>query len=129
MGRLNNAEFLKQANGLLAANGGASLVYLTQKRLSLASELGPKEPMADLSSNVADYGVELPENTEAYPVLIRLSMNDNKKTARNKTKISTVVEVAHLDQFWVDYTLVLKNGFVGLKRKDKKKTKKPKVAK
>lgn len=129
MGRLNNAEFLKQANGLLADNSGKSLVYLTQKRLSLASELAPKEPMADLASNVAEYGAGFPENAETYPVLIRLSMNDNKKTARNKTKISTVVEVAHLDQFWLDYTQVLKNGFVGLKRKDKKKAKKAKVAK
>ena len=71
------------------------------------------------------------QNDTSYPILVRISMNstNNKDKKQEKLKISTVVETDQLSQFWQQYIRVLKGGFVGLKKKEKKKTKKSKVAK
>lgn len=127
MGRLNNFEFLSKLSDILTSNNGESSVYLTQKRLTSTLPIDePKSSISDLSSNVikAD-GFD--ENTTTYPILIRISMNGEKTKpgkSKGKTKLSTVVETNSLDQFWTEYVQVIKNGFVGLKKKDKKKNKK-----
>ncbi|RLP64826.1 hypothetical protein L150_03588, partial [Candida albicans Ca529L] len=73
-------------------------------------------------------------NDSKYPLLIRLSMNssDNKIKTKTKTKtktdnkvqkkkervkISTVVELDQLNEFWDQYIQILKSGFIGLKKK------------
>ncbi|CAH6723106.1 signal recognition particle subunit Srp14p [[Candida] jaroonii] len=120
MGRLNNAEFLSQFAETLTKNNGESSVYLTQKRLVPSLDVEDNKGINDLSSNVIDHKL-FDKNTQEYPILIRLSMNGKNK---DKLKLSTVVEIDQLDQFWIDYAQTIKAGFVGLKKKDKKKSKK-----
>lgn len=123
MGRLNNSDFLSKVNDELSANEGKSSVYFTQKRLSLTLEPATSDNINDLSSNVVNHPSTFVSNTQTYPVLIRFTRGDKK------SKISTVVEPANLDKFWNEYAQILKNGFVGLKKKEKKKSKKLKVSK
>lgn len=123
MGRLNNTEFLSKVNDELTSNEGKSSVYFTQKRLSLSLEPATSDNINDLSSNVVDHPKRFPSNSQTYPVLIRFTLGDTK------SKISTVVEPENLDKFWNQYAHIIKNGFVGLKKKEKKKAKKSKVAK
>lgn len=128
MGRLNNSEFLTKLSEVLISNNGESSVYLTQKRLTSTLPIDePTSKISDLSSNVIKTEA-FEKNTTTYPVLIRISMNSgNMKSSsqsKQKTKLSTVVETSNLDQFWSEYVQVIKNGFVGLKKKDKKKNKK-----
>ncbi|ODV78152.1 signal recognition particle, SRP9/SRP14 subunit [Suhomyces tanzawaensis NRRL Y-17324] len=129
MTRLDNSEFLKQVAQILSTNDGKSSVYLTQKRLSASLPLEDTTGINDLSSNVIANDSH-PQNTEQYPVLIRIAMNGkDRKDKKDKTKLSTVVDNDRLDKFWTDYVQVIKNGFVGLKKKEKKKAKKGKVSK
>lgn len=121
MGRVDNAEFLAQVQQILESNNGESSVYITQKRLT--SSVEGSEGIDDLASNVVEYDEQLPVNKQQYPVLVRVAAGKKKK------KLSTVVEKDNLDQFWNDYVQVIKSGFVGLKKKDKKKSKKSKVSK
>lgn len=107
MGRLNNNEFVQKVGDLLTENNGKSSVYLTQKRLSPALDL-------EESTEVTE--------SQQFPILIRISMNSSDE--KNKVKLSTVVETENLDQFWSDYSQAIKSGFIGLKKKDKKKSKK-----
>lgn len=127
MARLDNTEFLKQVADLLTANSGKSSVYLTQKRLSPTLPLDVSPGINDLPTNVIE-NESHPQNTTTYPILIRIAMN-GKRDKGEKLKLSTVVENSQLEHFWTDYVLVLKNGFVGLKKKEKKKAKKGKVTK
>lgn len=122
MGRIDNSEFLTQVQELLDSNNGTSSVYITQKRLT--SSVDGSEGIDDLASNVVDYDEKYPANKHQYPVLVRVTTGGKKKK-----KLSTVVEKDNLDQFWNDYAQVIKAGFVGLKKKDKKKSKKHKVSK
>lgn len=123
MGRLNNAEFISKVERLLASNEGKSSVYFTQKRLATPLEKEAIDLVKDLSSNVVEHPPAYPTNTQSYPVLIRATLG------KKESKISTVVEPANLDAFWLEYAQALKTGFVGLKKKEKKKTKKSKVSK
>lgn len=133
MGRLNNSEFLKQLGEELTKNNGESSINLTQKRLSIPLDLEEdsakptNEKINDLPSNVIKHSDEFPKNTQKYPILIRLALKG--ETKKQKTKLSTVVEVENVEQFWVDYSQVVKKGFVGLKKKEKKKSKKTKISK
>ncbi|KAK6198933.1 signal recognition particle, SRP9/SRP14 subunit [Scheffersomyces amazonensis] len=110
--RADNHKFLKEFTEVLTTNNGKSSVYLTQKRL---------KPSLDLEESSQDQ----------YPILIRVTMNgkDKKDTKKDKLKLSTVVDTGDLDQFWQEYIQIIKNGFVGLKKKEKKKSKKGKVSK
>lgn len=111
---------------MLSANDGQSSVYLVQKRLSSDDTENGDNSISDLASNVVKNDL-FPTNTQQYPVLVRVATGSTEK--KTKKKLSTVVEVDQLDQFWVDYVQVLKGGFVGLKKKEKKKSKKGKVSK
>lgn len=73
--------------------------------------------LGDLPSNVVEKE-DYPTNTSTYPVLIRATLNGKK------TRISTVVQTEQLDSFWTEYVQILKTGFVGLRKKDKRKKKK-----
>lgn len=75
-------------------------LYFTQKRLS-----GP--------------AVEPEEASKEYPMLIRVAYT----TGGKKTKLTTEVDPANLDDFWKQYTEVLKAG-MALKKKDKKRKRK-----
>ncbi|KAI5955282.1 hypothetical protein KGF54_001843 [Candida jiufengensis] len=135
MTRVDNSEFLKQLNEIVTKNNGKSSVYLTQKRLSNKDEIKESKSstqIKDLPTNVIEQtDKDIIENTETYPILIRISMNseNNKDSKNKKLKLSTVIENDQINQFWSQYIQVLKNGFVGLKKKDKKKSKKSKVSK
>ncbi|CAH2353824.1 signal recognition particle subunit Srp14p [[Candida] railenensis] len=138
MGRLSNTAFLAQLSDILEANSGNSSIYLTQKRLSPALDLDPPtSPSAfnDLPSNVIPQASGDNINTTKYPILVRISTGgagasrSKKHSSKQRSKLSTVVEHDTLDSFWSDYINVIKNGFVGLKKKEKKKSKKGKVSK
>lgn len=124
MPRLNNSDFLTSVSELLTKNQGKSSVYLTQKRLKPSLDVEESSEINDLSLNVlptTEFGTQ-----QHFPVLIRVSMNGKNS---KKTKLSTVIEVDRLDEFWSEYSQIIKSGFVGLKKKDKKKSKKNKVKK
>lgn len=131
MARLSNSAFLEQLAAALAQNSGQSSIYLTQKRLapSLGLDEGEDAAGADLPSNVVGGG----GNTRTYPVLVRVSTNGGGSSAaakaKLKLKLSTVVETEALDLFWGDYANALKTGFVGLRKKEKKKARKGRVGK
>lgn len=133
MGRLNNSEFLKQLSELFNEENGGSSVLLTQKRLSIPLDLEENssktnsEKINDLPSNVIKHSDEFPENTQSYPILIRVA--SKPKSLKHKTKLSTVVEAENVEQFWLDYSQTVKKGVRDLKKKDKKKKKKNKVSK
>lgn len=122
MTRLANHEFLAEVGKLLAANDGKNSVYVTQKRLVLDVE-APGH-LADLPSNVVTLEMEplAPVNVTTYPILVRVQMN-GKERKDKLTKLLTVVETSQLEQFWGDYVQVLKNGMVGLRKREKKKKK------
>lgn len=129
MTRLGNSEFLKEITKVLSQNNGKNSIYLTQKRLSTALPLDQESTgkPTDLPSNVIENPDDtVPVNTTTYPVLIRISLNssDNRKEKKDKIKYSTVVEANNLDVFWYNYIQVVKAGFIGLKKREKKKSKK-----
>ncbi|WPK24534.1 hypothetical protein PUMCH_001810 [Australozyma saopauloensis] len=118
MPRLSNKEFLTKLESDLKENAGSSSIYLTQKRLVASLESAPKDQLTDLSSNVVQHPDTYSKNTRLYSVLIRCTRGTSD------SKISTVVEPENLSMFWNDYTTVLKAGFGGLRKKDKKKKQK-----
>lgn len=75
-------------------------LYFTQKRLSPAA-------------------VEPQEASKEYPLLVRVAYT----TGGKKTKLTTEVDPANLDEFWKQYTEVMKLG-MGLKKKEKKRKRK-----
>ena len=139
MTRLDNSQFLKQVETLTQSNNGKSSIYLTQKRLS-SSITTTEEGINDLPTNVitphpktttTNTTTNTINNDSKYPLLIRLSMNSSDNKSKTKTinkekervKISTVVEINQLNEFWDQYIQILKTGFMGLKKKkDKKKS-------
>lgn len=128
MTRLDNEMFLAQVNIVLEKNGGKSSVYLAQKRLAPPLDVEAQHGISDLASIVApqeNVSLGRTANLQTYPLLIRVSLNgsDHRATKRDKIKLSTVVEAYNAESFWVNYIQILKSGFVGLKKKDKKKTK------
>lgn len=129
MTRLDNSQFLKQLNDAVTNNNGKSSIYLTQKRLASSSNESSSLSIDDLPTNVIPHNQI--QNSTSYPILVRISMNstNNKDKKQEKLKLSTVVETDQLTRFWQQYIRVLKNGFVGLKKKEKKKNKKSKVTK
>ncbi|ODV84982.1 hypothetical protein CANARDRAFT_176398 [[Candida] arabinofermentans NRRL YB-2248] len=132
MGRFETAEFLKQVSGLLEKNEGKSSIYITQKRLSYTGSDSPIPVVTESSSFTLPKGesstiLKSEEDTGSYPLLIRVT--DGNKDKKKKVKLSTVVDSDKLETFWNDYANALKNGFIGLKKKGKKKGKKSKVSK
>lgn len=146
MTRLDNQEFLAKVASALDANNGKSSVYLSQKRLALApSDLAgntttditsienkttsSNSTISDLPSNVLDNATltatPASVNPAIYPLLVRVSLNgsNHRQSKHDKIKLSTVVLPLHSDRFWSQYSQVLKNGFLGLKKKEKKKQK------
>ncbi|KAI5966096.1 hypothetical protein CANMA_003342 [Candida margitis] len=128
MTRLDNSQFLKELSQVVTNNNGKSSIYLTQKRLS-SPDVTSSPSINDLPTNVIPN--DQIQNNTSYPILIRISMNssNNKEKKQDKLRLSTVVETDQLNQFWQEYIRVLKNGLVGLKKKEKKKNKKGKVNK
>jgi hypothetical protein len=111
-------------SALLSKNGGKSSIYITQKRLSytIDKEIDGTLPFSDLPADVKPILHDSTPKTKSYPVLIRIT--DGNKDKSKKMKLSTVVQPENLDLFWNEYTNILKTGFVGLKKKSKKKAKK-----
>lgn len=113
MGRLNNVEFLTKIESLLSENNGKKSVYLTQKRLVTEDIEDKPKPKSIIGAA---------KDTQKYPLLIRLAMNGSAKGDKSdKIKVSTVVEVENSAKFWADYITIVKSGFVGLKKKEKKR--------
>ncbi|KAK6462656.1 signal recognition particle, SRP9/SRP14 subunit [Scheffersomyces coipomensis] len=118
--RVDNHRFLAEISEVLTSNNGKNSIYLTQKRLKPSLDL---EPTTNTDNTTP--------NEDQYPILIRIAMNgkERKDHKKDKFKLSTVVEVSQLDSFWQEYIQIIKNGFVGLRKKEKKKSKKGKVSK
>ncbi|KAG5363145.1 hypothetical protein CJU89_2304 [Yarrowia sp. B02] len=103
MSRLTNADFISQLREAfegIAKKEKKHSLYFTQKRLSPAN-------------------VEPAETTKEYPLLIRVAYT----TGGKKTKLTTEVDPSSLDEFWKQYTDVMKAG-MALKKKDKKRKRK-----
>ncbi|AOW29145.1 RNA-binding signal recognition particle subunit [Candida albicans SC5314] len=146
MTRLDNSQFLKQVETLTQSNNGKSSIYLTQKRLSpslssiTTTTTAEDESINDLPTNVITPTPKTTtttttiNNDSKYPLLIRLSMNssDNKIKTKTKTKtdskvqkkkervkISTVVELDQLNEFWDQYIQILKSGFYWIEKEER----------
>ena len=118
---ISNAEYLSKVGSLLQASQSTrSSVYFTQKRLLPYDSIDGKQPIHDINDPLITG--ELKKDTEKYSVLLRATNGSSKK--EKKIKLSTVVKSDDLDQFWKDYSVTLKSGMTGLKKKDKKKNKK-----
>ncbi|CAI5759491.1 unnamed protein product [Candida verbasci] len=118
--RVNTPDFLQLLQSQLQNSKGKKSIYLTQKRLSSNIE----NSINDLPSNVISTPIE---NNETYPILLRFSQNSSdNKINKDRVKYSTIIESDKLDEFWQEYLKILKNGFIGLKKKEKKKSKKGK---
>lgn len=63
--------------------------------------------------------MEPEEPSKEYPLLIRVAYT----TGGKKTKLTTEVDPSNLDEFWKQYTDVMKAG-MALKKKDKKRKRK-----
>ncbi|KAG5359992.1 hypothetical protein CJU90_5840 [Yarrowia sp. C11] len=103
MSRLTNTDFiaqLKSAFDGIASKEKKHSLYFTQKRLTPVRVV-PEEP------------------TQEYPLLIRVAYT----TGGKKTKLTTEVDPSNLDEFWKQYTEVMKAG-MALKKKDKKRKRK-----
>jgi signal recognition particle subunit SRP14 len=61
--------------------------------------------------------------TKPLPILIRASNGKSKENRSKKIKLSTVVEVDDLENFFVKYADVCKQGMSGLKKRDRSKAK------
>lgn len=107
MPRVANDEFIEQLRELFEHSKTKGSVYLEQKRLS---RTGP------------DY--DLHATQSPYPLVFRATNGAREKASRKK--VSTVVEAAHLAQFWPLYTEALKRGAAGLRKKEKKEKRKVK---
>ncbi|ODV97881.1 hypothetical protein PACTADRAFT_375 [Pachysolen tannophilus NRRL Y-2460] len=114
---LENDQFLRSVSDLLVKTNGDSSVYLTQKRLSPETKQEVETPLLMIN-------VQQPTSESTYPIIIRIT--NGSKDKATKVKYSTVVEANKLDEFWENYTNALKNGMIGLKKKDKKKKNKNK---
>jgi len=101
---ISNHEFLSHLTTLLSTTHKTShgSIYLSQKRI--------------------------PSNPDQ--VLIRASNGANKpkreEDPKSKIKYSTIVPTAELGEFYARYADVCKKGMEGLRKRDKKKTKKRK---
>ena len=100
-------------------------VRLTMKRLV---ERDPVDGTAEFDttnqphfdvSKVTQLSKDKTVSRKKYPLLIRISYGSRSK----KTKCSTVVNPDELDQFWQDYSSVIKSNMSGLIKKKKKKGK------
>lgn len=65
--------------------------------------------------------------TEPFALLFRATNGSSNK--KEKVKFTTVVSSENIDDFWVQYTEIVKTGMSGLKKKDKKKKQKQKKVK
>ncbi|GMM33537.1 RNA-binding signal recognition particle subunit [Saccharomycopsis crataegensis] len=128
MGRVDNKQFLTEVGKLLtSANSSQSSLYLTQKRYIPYDEVTGKQ---ELPQNSVSGSASVSENTpfqiikdsENYAILFRIT--DGASDKSKKLKYSTVVTNDKLENFWKEYTNVLKSGITGLKKKEKKKNKK-----
>lgn len=89
---------------------------------------GSSVPTSSLKDTLQDtLQVSDEANTEKFALLFRATNGSSDK--RKKVKYTTVVSSEDLDNFWIQYTEVVKTGMSGLKKKDKKKKQKAKKAK
>lgn len=126
-GCLNQEEFLLKAREFFkVANEKHISVKLSIKRLIKKDDIegnaefdASKQPQYDVS-NVSSLNNKVEDKSRSeYPLLIRISYGSHA----NKTKCSTIVEANILDEFWQDYSNVVKSGMNGLIKKKKKKSK------
>lgn len=97
---------------------------LTNVKDSPSDEVdGSSVPTSSLKDTLAD----ITDNTQHYPLLFRATNGHSDK--KKKVKFTTVVTTDDIDEFWVQYTEVVKTGMTGLKKKDKKKKQKAKKVK
>lgn len=108
---LTFSQFLSRLSTLLSATHAAShgSVYLSQKSLS---------PTAAAAATA-----ELPNPPPSQPLVLVRATNGKSKEHRKKgekEKLSTVVEVSGLDEFYRRYADVCKKGMAGLRKRDRK---------
>ncbi|KAI0441793.1 signal recognition particle 14kD protein [Xylaria telfairii] len=118
MGHLSNDEFFAKLAALFDSRKGRDhgSIVLTQKRLSY--DQAPPEPANE--AVITDLHPPQP-----LPVLIRATNAKGKedRKAKQKIKLSTVVEPAALPGFFDRYAEVCKLGMASLKPRDRSKRK------
>lgn len=112
---LSNDEFLSRLTTLLSATHAANhgSVFLTQKPLPPAS---PPSPSPSPSTSIPASPTSLPQ------ILIRATNGKSKEHREKgrKEKISTIVDVGELEEFYRRYAEVCKKGMEGLRKRDRK---------
>ncbi|SPO01322.1 uncharacterized protein DNG_03998 [Cephalotrichum gorgonifer] len=113
---LSHDEFFGKLTDLFAARKGSDhgSIFLVQKRLSYGQDI----PSASVSDPMPDLGSPHP-----LPVIIRATNGKSKNNRDKKIKLSTVVNPADLDVFYLRYADVCKGGMAALKPRDRSKKK------
>jgi signal recognition particle subunit SRP14 len=123
-------QFFAQLNNLFEYNRtkGHGTVYLSQKRLAFDTESQPQTPTKVADDPLWDTHPEHP-----LPILIRAHNNKSSKRGETdrediaKISLSTIVQPAQLDAFFVQYAEACKAGMSGLKKRDRTKRRKRRV--
>ncbi|KAF6815530.1 Signal recognition particle subunit srp14 [Colletotrichum sojae] len=113
---LSHEEFFGKLTDLFEQRKGKDhgSVFLVQKRLSYDQHIPSPtelEPFPDLKLS------------KPVPVIVRATNGKSKKNRDKKIKLSTVVEVDALDDFYGRYADICKAGMVALKPRDRSKKK------
>lgn len=106
MPQVPNDAFVKKVKDLLeVSKSGKGSVYFEQKRLA---KTGADSILHSTSA--------------PYPLLFRASNGARRR--EDRVAVSTVVEAAELQKFWLEFAEAVKKGAAGLRKKEKKKDKK-----
>lgn len=123
---ISTTEFLQKAGELFkTANEKKVTVHISIKRYIKDDQVegnlekdATKAPEYDVSKMARNIATK-ESSDKSYPMVVRIWCGSNAK----KTKYSTIVPTLELDQFWQDYSSVVKSGMNGLiKKKKKRKT-------
>lgn len=118
MGHLSNDEFFAKLVELLDSRKGKDhgSIVLTQKRLSY------DQPLPDATNDTTPADLQ---PAQPLPILIRATNGKGKdaRKAKEKIKLSTVVDPDALPAFFERYAEICKLGMASLKPRDRSKRK------
>ncbi|KAI0397509.1 signal recognition particle 14kD protein [Xylariaceae sp. FL0594] len=119
MGHLSNDEFFVKLGELFESRKGKDhgSIVLTQKRLTY------DQPLPEASTDATTFSDLHP--SQPLPILIRATNSKGKedRKAKEKIKLSTVVDPEALPAFFERYAEVCKAGMGSLKPRDRSKRK------
>ncbi|KAE8449943.1 hypothetical protein EG329_007082 [Mollisiaceae sp. DMI_Dod_QoI] len=119
-GHLSNDDFFLRLSELFdeRRQKDHGSIYLTQKRMAYGEDTDVDSPESTVAQPFSDLSPAKP-----LPILIRATNGKSKENRAKKVKLSTIVEVDSLENFYSKYAEVCKLGMSGLKKRDRSKAK------